>query len=156
VDVHLVAVGKLRPYFRQACDDYLRRLSRYGAIAEREVKESGRAATPGLRVKQESDRVEAALPPRATLVVLDRTGTAWSSEELAVRLDAWRMAAAPLALVIGGAYGLAPELTRRAAARWSLGPLTLPHELARVVVLEQWYRAWTILKGEPYHKRGER
>jgi 23S rRNA (pseudouridine1915-N3)-methyltransferase len=152
VDVHLIAVGKLRPYYRAACDDYLRRVSRYGAVTEREVREAGRAATPALRRRDESARIEAALPVRSRLIVLDRDGTEWSSEELARRLDAWRGAAAPLALVVGGAYGLTPELTGRATARWSLGPLTLPHELARVVVLEQWYRAWTILRGEPYHK----
>lgn len=150
--VHLIAVGKLRPYYRAACDDYLRRVSRYGPVTEREIREAGRAATPALRRRDESDRIEAALPERSKLIVLDREGTEWSSEELARRLDAWRGAAAPLALVIGGAFGLTPELTRRATARWSLGPLTLPHELARVVVLEQWYRAWTILRGEPYHK----
>lgn len=152
MDTFLLAVGRLRPYYREACDDYLRRLSRYGTVAEREVREAGRASTPELRRKNETARIEAALPPRGTLIVLDRTGTAWSSEELARRLHGWRLAAAPVALVIGGAYGVEPRLLGRAAARWSLGPLTLPHELARVVVLEQWYRAWTILRGEPYHK----
>jgi len=152
VEVHLISVGKLRPYYRQACDDYLRRLSRYGPVTEREVREAGRAATATLRRREESARIEAVLPGRARLVLLDRGGTEWSSEELASRLDTWRVAATPVALVIGGAYGVTPELTSLAASRWSLGPLTLPHELARVVVLEQWYRAWTILRGEPYHK----
>jgi 23S rRNA (pseudouridine1915-N3)-methyltransferase len=82
------------------------------------------------------------------------SGSLWSSEELARRLDQWRSAAAPLALVIGGAFGLEPGFSARARFRWSLGPLTLPHELVRVIVLEQWYRAWTILRGEPYHKGG--
>jgi len=152
VDVHLIAVGRLRACFRDACDDYLRRLSRYGPVTEREVREAGRAGTETLRRREESARIESALPDRARMVLLDRGGTAWSSEELARRLDAWRVASTPVALVIGGAYGVTPELSQRAASRWSLGPLTLPHELARVVVLEQWYRAWTILRGEPYHK----
>ena len=152
----LVAVGKLRPAYRAAADDYLRRLSRYGPITEREIREAGRAATPGLRVKEESARISAALPGRGTVVVLDRAGSAWSSEVLARHLEGWRVAAAPVVLVIGGAYGVDAELLGRAASRWSLGPLTFPHELARVIVLEQWYRAWTILRGEPYHKAGER
>jgi len=152
VDVHLIAVGRLRACFREACDDYLRRLSRYGPVTEREVREAGRVTSTALRRREESARIEAAVPERARLVLLDRGGTEWSSEELARRLDAWRLAAAPVALIIGGAYGVTPELTRRASTRWSLGPLTLPHELARVLVLEQWYRAWTILRGEPYHK----
>ena len=152
MDVHLIAVGRLRACFRDACNDYIRRLSRYGPFTEREVREAGRAGTETLRRREESARIESALPDRARMVLLDRGGTAWSSEELARRLDAWRVAATPVALVIGGAYGVTPELSHRAASRWSLGPLTLPHELARVVVLEQWYRAWTILRGEPYHK----
>ena len=147
----LIAVGKLRPYFRDACDDYLQRLQRYGQVTEREVREAGRAATPELRRREESARVAKLVPAGATLVVLDRTGTAWSSEELAQKLDGWRPAT-NLALVIGGAFGLDAEFSAKARHRWSLGPLTLPHELARVVVLEQLYRAWTILRGEPYHK----
>ena len=71
---------------------------------------------------------------------------------MARRLGRWREAARPLALVIGGSSGLAESLLEEAAARWSLGPPTLPHELARVVVVEQVYRAFTILRGEPYHK----
>ena len=149
---YLVAVGKLRPYYRAACDDYLQRLERYGPVEEREVREAGKAATALLARREEATRLERALPADAELLALDRSGDAWSSEELARRLDRWRTAGANLALVLGGAVGLAPALLERARHRWSLGPLTLPHELARVVVLEQWYRAWTILRGEPYHK----
>ena len=147
-------MGRLRAYFREACDDYLRRIRRYGPVTEREVREAGRAATPTLRRREEAERLRDELPPRALVVVLDRSGTAWSSDELARRLERWREGAVPVALVVGGAFGLDPEMVRAATHRWSLGPLTLPHELARVVVLEQWYRAWTILRGEPYHKGG--
>ncbi len=152
METYLVAVGKLRASFRDACDDYLRRLRHYGAVVEIEVREAGRASTPELRRAEETDRLTRAVPAGARLLVLDRGGTAWSSEELARRLARWRDESRDLALVLGGAFGLAPELVTGAGERWSLGPLTLPHELARVVVLEQWYRAWTILRGEPYHK----
>lgn len=152
METTLLAVGKLRPAYRAAADDYLQRLNRYGSFAEREVKEAGRAATPALRREEESRRLADALPDRARLILLDRGGTSWSSEALAAQLDRWRQAAKPLVLMIGGAFGVSPELAASTTVRWSLGPLTLPHELARVVVLEQWYRAWTILRGEPYHK----
>ncbi len=79
-------------------------------------------------------------------------GKGLSSEALAKELDQWRTAARTVALVIGGSHGIAADLVAAADLAWSLGPLTLPHELARVVVLEQVYRAWTILRGEPYHK----
>ena len=152
MQTHLLAVGKLRASFRDACDEYLRRLRHYGPVVELEVREAGRAATPELRRTEEAARLTRAVPAAARLIVLDRGGSLWSTEELAGRLERWRDEGSALALVIGGAFGLAPELITRAAYRWSLGPLTLPHELARVVVLEQWYRAWTILRGEPYHK----
>jgi 23S rRNA (pseudouridine1915-N3)-methyltransferase len=156
VDTHLLAVGKLRPSFRAACDEYLHRLRRYGPVVEREVREAQRAGSPALRQREESARLLDAVPERALVVALDRGGSAWTSEELARRLERWREGGAPLALLIGGAFGLDPEVVRSVPARWSLGPLTLPHELARVVVVEQWYRAWTILRREPYHKGGER
>ncbi len=148
----LLAVGKLRPWCRAACDEYLKRIRRYGPTAEREVREAGRAGTSALRRREETARLEAAIPHGATVVVLDGGGTAWSSEELARRLQGWRLAARPLAVVIGGAFGLEPAFARATDHRWSLGPLTLPHEVVRLIVLEQWYRAWTILRGEPYHK----
>jgi 23S rRNA (pseudouridine1915-N3)-methyltransferase len=154
MEVALLAVGRLRPYYREACDDYLRRLRRYARIAEREVKEAAQAPTPVQQQEEEAARLLAGAPAGATLVALDLEGTAWSSEELAGQLGRWQLAARPVALIIGGSTGLSPELRRRAAYRWSLGPLTLPHELARVVVCEQMYRAFTILRGEPYHKGG--
>ena len=152
----LFAVGKLRPAYRALCDDYLRRLRRYGAVDERELRESARAPTAIQRRREETARIVEAISPGATVVALDLGGSLWSSEELARRLDQWRGASAPVALVIGGAFGLEPAFPAGARFRWSLGPLTLPHELVRVIVLEQWYRAWTILRGEPYHKGEQR
>ena len=87
------------------------------------------------------------------MVALTREGASWSSQDLALSsCERWLLAARPVALILGGSHGLDPTLLARAANRWSLGPLTLPHELARVVVLEQLYRGFTILRGEPYHK----
>jgi len=152
VDTTLLAVGKLRPAYRALCDEYLARLRRYGPIVEREVREASRSATPALQRGEEARRLVQAVPGRARLVALDRTGTAWTSEELARRLERWRDEALDICLVIGGDWGLDPGLLAGARFRWSLGPLTLPHQLARVVALEQWYRAWTIIRGEPYHR----
>ena len=150
--VHLLAVGRLRPSYREVCDDYLRRLGRSAKVTEVEVKEASRKPTVNARRDEEAGRLLAKAPGGATVVALAREGSAWSSEELAVRLEGWRVAARPIALVIGGSHGLSSGLLAAAAVRWSLGPLTLPHELARVIVVEQLYRAFTILRGEPYHK----
>ncbi|HET7025738.1 MAG TPA: 23S rRNA (pseudouridine(1915)-N(3))-methyltransferase RlmH [Gemmatimonadales bacterium] len=151
--ITLVAVGALRgPGFRAACDEYLTRLRRYGEVTEREVKEAGRIKDVASRQAVEAERLQEALPDGATIVALAREGTGWSSRDLAGRIERWRLEARPVAFLIGGSTGLAAPLLARASARWSLGPLTLPHELARIVVLEQLYRGWTILRGEPYHK----
>jgi 23S rRNA (pseudouridine1915-N3)-methyltransferase len=151
VELVLLAVGKLRPSYRDACDDYLRRLSRYAKAREVEVREASRAPTVAAQRAEEGERLLARRPAGARLIALARQGTPWSSEELARQVARWQQEARPVALVIGGSHGLPPELLA-SAERWSLGPLTLPHELARVVVLEQLYRAFTILRGEPYHK----
>lgn len=153
--LHLVAVGRLRPAFRQAADDYLRRLRRFGPAEEHEVREAGRAGNPAAQRRQEGTRLRKAMPSAARTVALTRSGSAWSSAELGRRLRRWRDGGRHLAFVIGGAEGLDALLVAEAHERWSLGPLTLPHELARVVVLEQLYRASTIAAGHPYHKGGE-
>ena len=152
MEITLLAVGRLRPAFRAACDDYARRIGRHTRFAEVEVREASRAPTVAVQRTEEAERLKARVPSGATLVCLARDGTGWTSEELARRLGRWRDSARPLAFAIGGSSGLADSFLSSAAERWSLGPPTLPHELARVVVMEQLYRGFTILRGEPYHK----
>ena len=148
----LVAVGALRPGFREMCDEYLRRLGHYARATEQEVKEAGRVPEGPARRAEEGKRLAAAIPDGAHVVACAREGQAWSSRDLAAKVEQWQLAARPVAIVIGGSNGLDPEFIKGADQRWSLGPLTLPHELARVVIAEQLYRAFSILKGEPYHK----
>jgi 23S rRNA (pseudouridine1915-N3)-methyltransferase len=156
LQVSVLAVGRLRPCFREACDEYLRRLRRVAEVREVEVREAARAGSPALQRREEAKRLTVALPDRVVRVALDLRGEPWSSEELARRVGAWRDAARPVALVIGGAEGLDPAVLEASDLRWSLGPMTLPHELARVVVMEQLYRAFAILRGAPYHKGDSR
>jgi 23S rRNA (pseudouridine1915-N3)-methyltransferase len=92
------------------------------------------------------------LPREAWIIALDARGTPWSSEQLAERMAAWRMGGRDVYLLIGGAEGLDDTVLQRAHARWSLGPLTLPHMLVRVIVAEQLYRAASLLAGHPYHR----
>jgi 23S rRNA (pseudouridine1915-N3)-methyltransferase len=157
VELVLLAVGKLRPSYRAMVDDYLRRLGRSIKVREVEVREASRAPSVDAQRAEEGSRLLAKRPAGSRLVALAREGAGWSSEEVARRVERWMQEARPVALAIGGSRGLAPDLVASASDRWSLGPLTLPHELARVVVAEQLYRASTILRGEPYHKgAGER
>jgi 23S rRNA (pseudouridine1915-N3)-methyltransferase len=153
--VSLVAVGKLRPAMRGLCDDYLRRFGRFVRVAEREVREAGRAASTALQREAEGERLLEAIADGSPVILLDLDGVKWSSEQLAAQLDTWRVDGRERSFVIGGAAGVSAAVRARAAGSWSLGPLTLPHELARVIVAEQLYRASTILRGEPYH-RGDR
>jgi 23S rRNA (pseudouridine1915-N3)-methyltransferase len=150
--MHVLAVGRLRPAYREAADEYLRRLSRLLPVQEREVREAGRAGNPTAQQREEGRRLVEATPAGAITVALTREGTAWSSAALARQVQRWRDGARPVAFLLGGSTGIDPALVRSTDVRWSLGPLTLPHELARVVVLEQLYRAATINAGQPYHK----
>jgi 23S rRNA (pseudouridine1915-N3)-methyltransferase len=150
--ISVLAIGRLRTHFRGTCDIYAGRLKRYCNFEEVELREAGRAPTVALERADEAARLEPRIPAGAFRVAMSREGTAWTSADLAAELERWRIAARPVALLLGGSHGLDPSLIRSADRVWSLSPLTLPHELARVVVVEQLYRAWTILRGEPYHK----
>jgi rRNA large subunit m3Psi methyltransferase RlmH len=111
VDLVLLAVGKLRPSYREACDDYLRRLGRYQKVKEVEVREASRAPTIAAQRAEEGERLLARWPAGSRLVALARQGTEWSSEELARQVARWQREARPVALIIGGviylSYGLA-------------------------------------------------
>ncbi len=136
---HVVAVGRLREAaLRATADEYVKRLGRYTHIEEREVKDEA--------------RLSGAIPQRARLVALSRTGEAWNSAELAQWTAVWDQEGRDVAFAIGGADGLPAPLLSTAERVWSLSALTFPHELARVIVLEQLYRAFTIRRGEPYHR----
>jgi len=100
----------------------------------------------------ECTRLLAAVPKNARAIALDEHGTAWSSAELAREVSAWQRDGRDVALLVGGADGLAEPCLRQVERCWSLSPLTLPHALVRVIVAEQLYRAWSILHGHPYHR----
>ena len=103
-------------------------------------------------VAAEGERMLAAIPAGAHVVVLAEGGKPWTTAELAAKLEGWMQRGAPVCLLIGGPDGLARACVERAAERWSLSRLTLPHGLARVVVAEALYRAFSILSHHPYHR----
>jgi 23S rRNA (pseudouridine1915-N3)-methyltransferase len=151
VKILLLTVGKIRSApVQELCADYLRRLQRFGPAEVQEVKASAR---PDARqaVAEESGRLNDALEPSDRVFILDETGTQTSSTELAELLArAEREAVKRAVFVLGGAYGMTPELKAR-GKKLGLSRLTLPHELCRCVILEQLYRARTILNNLPYH-----
>ncbi len=151
--IRLVVVGRARGPLADAAADYERRLARVLRLEVVEVREEAlQHGTATEVLEREARRLEPHLEGRR-VVVLDRTGSTRTSEALADDLRAWEERPPQrTALVVGGSYGLAAPIVARADLRLSLGPLTLPHQLARVVLVEQLYRATTILRGEPYHR----
>lgn len=136
----------------EACSEYSKRLVRTDRIDVIEVRESPNEGAASAR-PIESAALERALEKVDVRVVLDERGESLDSTAFARRLERWALdGRSHIGFAIGGAWGHTDELRRRADWVWSLGRLTLPHELVRVVLLEQLYRAGTILRGEPYHK----
>jgi 23S rRNA (pseudouridine1915-N3)-methyltransferase len=153
VRIVVVCVGRLRGApFADDVAHYERLLRRHARLELHEVREAGIGVD---RRDEALDREGAAvlkrLPEGAYSCALDREGRAVSSPGLAEFLEDRRASGRDLCFVIGGPFGLSPKVGERADARLSLGPITLPHELARVVLLEQLFRAHKILAGEPYH-----
>src|SRR6185503_19953250 len=152
--VVVAAVGRPRDAaLAAAIREYEGRATRYWPLEVHEVREEpARHSTPDIVRQREAERLTAKLPAGAQLVVCDLGGSTMTSEEFAQWLQRRREQATNVAFAIGGAFGLGEEVRARAAMRLALAPWTLPHELARLVLAEQLYRAGTILRGEPYHK----
>jgi 23S rRNA (pseudouridine1915-N3)-methyltransferase len=155
VKARLIAVGERAPdWVAVGYADYAKRLSHWLPLELVEI-------APGLRGKNrdaaratadEGMRVIAALPKSAHVVALDGGGKMFTSEQLAERMEHWRGQGRDLAFLIGGPEGHASEVLAAAQERWSLGPLTLPHMIVRLVVAEQLYRAASMLANHPYHR----
>ena len=150
----MFAVGKPRHAgLADAIRDYESRAARYWPLDIVEVKEeSGRSTSPSLVREREAERLVERLPADARVVACDPGGEMMDSDAFAAWIIAQRDMAQSVAFVIGGAHGLGDAVRHRAARKLSLAPWTLPHELARLVLAEQLYRAGTIARGEPYHK----
>jgi 23S rRNA (pseudouridine1915-N3)-methyltransferase len=153
VKIRLLAVGRDRSgLYAPAIAEYVQRLTRQLKFELVELPEAKKqAGTPQAR-EEEAATILARLEPRERVVALDERGDEPTSVELAGRVQGWMTRGQDVALVIGGSDGLAPALLARAQERLALSKMTLAHRLARLVLVEQLYRAMTIIRGEPYHK----
>ena len=152
---HIIAIGHRRAGWEQdGFREYARRMPPELSVELHEIAPSKRTKRDSAQrhIADEASRLIAAIPGGARVVALDERGAAWTTRELANRIEHWMLDGRDLALLIGGADGLAPACIEAAEHRWSLSPLTLPHGLARIVVAEQLYRACTILRRHPYHR----
>jgi 23S rRNA (pseudouridine1915-N3)-methyltransferase len=155
--ITVVAVGQRQPAWADsAVADYLARLPADFRVELKEVKaepRAGKANEPTERLlAAEAARIRSALPAGAVLVALDERGRDWSTRQLADALQRWRDAAENVAFVIGGPDGLDASLKAAARVLLRLSSLTLPHALARVLLVEQLYRGWSMLANHPYHR----
>ena len=156
IRITVVAVGKLKERcWADACAEYLKRLKAYAKVEVKEIADIDPAKAGGVDAARdrEGSAVLAAIPEQSHAILLAIEGKERSSEGLARRLDSLALAGtSDLTFIVGGSDGVSDAVRTRANEQLSFGPITLPHNLARVVLLEQVYRAFKISRGEPYHK----
>lgn len=153
--IHLIAVGnRMSSWVKEGYREYARRLPTECSLqlVEIPLAKRGKSADTRRLKQQEAKRILEAIPRGARVVALEVEGRPWSTLQLSDRLERWMGDGCDIALLVGGPDGLDNSCRERADELWSLSNLTLPHPLVRIVVAEQLYRAWTVLKGHPYHR----
>lgn len=155
MQIHLIAVGHKMPgWVVDGYQEFTKRLPAECKLKLVEITPGRRSKSADVKraIQDESSKMLAAIPKNAKVVALDERGKAWTTRQLATQLEGWMSAGCDIALLVGGPDGLSDECRNRAEQQWSLSPLTLPHALVRVVLAEQVYRAWSVMKGHPYHR----
>lgn len=151
----IIAVGSKMPaWVQEGYREYAKRLPKEikPKLVELPLANRGKNLDLTKAIAKEGEQILSALTPNSLTIALDVKGKSWSTRDLAHRLQNWRMQGQSVNFLIGGPDGLAPDCLAKAEQSWSLSALTLPHPLVRVVLIEQLYRAWTILHNHPYHK----
>ena len=137
----------------QGVEEYARRMPREISVEWLDIPPAKRGSATREKYRvQEAEAIEAKLSGKDYVVALDICGKAVSTELIAERFDQWQMQGEQISIVIGGPDGLHPNILKGAKERWSLGQITLPHPLVRVILAEQLYRAWSVQAGHPYHR----
>lgn len=153
MQLSITVVGRPRAPLSAAIAEYEQRAGRYWPLRIHEVREEpARGRTPDQVRRAEASRLLDRVPTSALLIACDERGRLFDSRGFASLLTGYRDRAQDVAFAIGGAFGLDPSVRERASLILGLAPWTLPHELARLVLAEQLYRAGTLARGEPYHK----
>lgn len=153
--IYLIAVGDRMPsWVTQGYQEYAKRLPPECSLhlIETGLGKRGKNTNIERAVQDEGERMLAAIPRGCRNIALDVQGRQWNTSELAQHMEGWMQGGRDVALLVGGPDGLASACLAQAEGRWSLSSLTLPHPLVRIVLAEQLYRAWSILKGHPYHR----
>jgi 23S rRNA (pseudouridine1915-N3)-methyltransferase len=153
--IKIIAVGKKMPnWVTTAYEEYAKRLSNHFQLSLHDINLPTRSKNSDLAklMRKEADEILALIEPGDYVIALDEHGKQWHTMQLSTQLSHWQTEQSCIVFLIGGPDGLAAECKQRAQAQWSLSPLTLPHPLVRVVLIEQLYRAYSILQAHPYHR----
>ena len=153
--IQIIAVGQKMPaWVDQAYEDYARRLPRQQAVTLSAIATASRKSGQNVErlQQQEADKIRARIKPDSLTIALDEHGQQWSTRQWAQHFDDWQHDQSQVNFIIGGPDGLAPELLSQAQHNIALGKMTMPHGLVRVVLIEQLYRAWSVLQNHPYHR----
>ena len=152
MELNVLAIGRKMPdWVAQGWQEYQRRMPPHLKLNLTEV-DAPQAGSAAEISAAEAQLLRKRIPANSWIIALDGGGHTWATQQLAMQLEHWQMNGRPLHFLIGGANGLDAGLLAQADQCWSLGPLTLPHMLVRVLLAEQLYRAWTITTGHPYHR----
>lgn len=153
--ITLLSVGeKMPPWVNQGTQSYLQRIrgNTSAILIEISAKKRGKNADISKILQQEGEAILKQLSTDTHLVCLDRPGKAYDSRGVAAKITEWQQLGQPVAFAIGGPEGLAPAVLQRANETWTLSKMTFTHHVARVMIAEQLYRAWSITEGLPYHR----
>lgn len=153
--LNLIAIGKTMPAWVQTgFQDYSKRFPldfRFQLFEIEPAKRTKNADIPRI-LQDEGERMLTIIPKNSRIIALEINGNLWNTDTLAKNFQTWEIEGRPLSFLIGGPEGLAPSCIKVAELSWSLSPLTFPHPLVRIMVVEQLYRAISLLKGHPYHR----
>lgn len=155
MQIHLISIGNKMPtWVQQGYEEYAKRLPRECELILKEIPAGKRGKNSDIAriVREEGERMIAALPNNTHIVSLDLAGKSWDTPNLADAMQRWMHNAQSVSLLIGGPEGLADEVKHLAKESWCLSKLTFPHPLVRIIVAEQLYRAWSLLNNHPYHR----
>ncbi len=155
MQIDLIAVGKRMPdWIESGCNEYIKRLPQQVQLSLIEIAPANRSRKNSVEnyKREELKNIQAAMKQNSLRVVLDEKGKTISSKGLATRLGTWIENQQSVSVIIGGADGLSDNIKQEAREVWSLSGFTLPHGLARIIFIEQLYRAWSILGNHPYHR----
>ena len=153
--INLLAIGQKMPaWVEQGYQEYAHRMPTEAKLVLKEIAPGKRGKNADIKriIQDEGQRIQAAIPKNNRIVILDVKGKAWSTEQLAERMHVWMQSGQDVSLLVGGPEGLSEEARNVADERWSLSALTFPHPLVRVILAEQLYRAWSVLRNHPYHR----